>query len=82
MYKVEVFVTYKESILDPQGEAIKGSVHRMGLNQVQEIRQGKYFELKIDKSEADVKETVEVICDKILANPVMESYRYTITEVE
>ena len=82
MYKVEVFVTYKESILDPQGEAIKGSVHRMGLNQVQEIRQGKYFELKIDKSEADVKETVEAICDKILANPVMESYRYTITEVE
>ncbi|MCR8968811.1 phosphoribosylformylglycinamidine synthase subunit PurS [Facklamia sp. 7083-14-GEN3] len=82
MYKVEVFVTYKESILDPQGEAIKGSVHRMGVDQVKEIRQGKYFELKIEKGQEEVETLVEKICDKILANPVMESYRYTITEVE
>ncbi|MGX7108399.1 phosphoribosylformylglycinamidine synthase subunit PurS [Facklamia miroungae] len=82
MYKVEVFVTYKESILDPQGEAIKGSVHRMGIDQVEEIRQGKYFELKIKKGQSDVESLVEEICDKILANPVMESYRYSITEVE
>ncbi|MBG9980007.1 phosphoribosylformylglycinamidine synthase subunit PurS [Facklamia sp. DSM 111018] len=82
MYKVEVFVTYKESILDPQGEAIKGSVHRMGYNDVQEIRQGKYFEMKIEKKEQNIEEIVEKICDKILANPVMESYRYNISEVE
>lgn len=82
MYKVEVFVTYKESILDPQGEAIKGSVHRMGYNDVQEIRQGKYFEMKIEKNDQNIEEIVEKICDKILANPVMESYRYSISEVE
>lgn len=82
MYKVEVFVTYKESILDPQGQAIKGSVERMGIQGVEEIRQGKYFELKLAKTDRPIESIVEEICDKILANPVMESYRYTITEVE
>lgn len=82
MYQVEVFVTYKASILDPQGEAIKGSVNRMGYQGIEEIRQGKYFRMKIAKTTENIDTVVNEICDKILANPVMESYSYTITEVQ
>lgn len=82
MYQVEVFVTYKASILDPQGEAIKGSVNRMGYQDIEEIRQGKYFQMKIAKTTENIDTVVNEICDKILANPVMESYTYTIMEVE
>ncbi|RPA58458.1 phosphoribosylformylglycinamidine synthase subunit PurS [Aerococcus agrisoli] len=83
MYKVEVFVTYKESILDPQGEAIKGAVGRMGYTDIAEIRQGKYFEIVVESDdEAHVAAEIEAISDKLLANVVMESYRYNIQKVE
>lgn len=83
MYNVKVYVTYKESILDPQGEAVRGAVHRMGFNEIEDIRIGKYFEMKVEKNdERAVEETIETICDKLLANVVMESYRYEIEEVK
>ena len=80
MYQVEIFVTYKESILDPQGEAIQQAINQMGYTEVESVRQGKYFELEIAKDVADVQATVEDICDKLLANVTMEAYRYTIKE--
>lgn len=80
MYFVKVYVMYKESVLDPQGEAVKGAVHRLGYQEIEEIRIGKYFELKIAKSERPVAEAVEEVCDKLLANVNMESYRYEIAE--
>ncbi|MBP1043538.1 phosphoribosylformylglycinamidine synthase subunit PurS [Vagococcus sp. BWB3-3] len=81
MYQVEVFVTYKESILDPQGEAVKNAVHRLEFNEVADVRIGKYFELKIEKSQRPVAEIVEELCQQLLANEVLESYRYDIKEV-
>ncbi|MGX7351180.1 phosphoribosylformylglycinamidine synthase, purS protein [Enterococcus canis] len=80
MYFVKVYVMYKESVLDPQGEAVKGAVHRMGYQEIDEIRIGKYFEMKVAKSERPVEAMIEEVCDKLLANPNMESYRYEITE--
>lgn len=47
MYDVKVYVTYKDSVLDPQGEAVKGAVHRLGFSEIDEIRIGKYFEIKV-----------------------------------
>ncbi|API88584.1 MULTISPECIES: phosphoribosylformylglycinamidine synthase subunit PurS [Marinilactibacillus] len=83
MYNVKVYVTYKESILDPQGEAVRGAVHRMGFDEIEDIRMGKYFEIKVAKQEdRTVEETIETICDKLLANVVMESYRYEIEAVK
>lgn len=83
MYNVKVYVTYKESILDPQGEAVRGAVHRMGFDEIEDIRMGKYFEIKVAKqADRTVEETVETICDKLLANVVMESYRYEIEAVK
>lgn len=83
MYNVKVYVTYKESILDPQGEAVRGAVHRMGFEEIEDIRMGKYFEIKVAKNEEQsIEETIETICDKLLANVVMESYRYEISEMK
>lgn len=82
MYFVKVFVTYKESVLDPQGEAVKGAVHRLGFNEIGEIRIGKYFEIKVAKSDRPVEEAIEEICDKLLANVNMETYRYEIVATE
>jgi phosphoribosylformylglycinamidine synthase len=82
MYSVKVYVTYKESVLDPQGEAIKKAVNKLGFTEIEEIREGKYFEIQVSKSERDVEQTIETICDRLLANVNMETYRYEITEVE
>lgn len=82
MYFVKVFVTYKDSVLDPQGEAVKGAVHRLGYNEIEEIRIGKYFEIKIAKSDRPVEEMIEEVCDKLLANVNMETYRYEIQVME
>lgn len=80
MYLVKVYVMYKDSILDPQGEAVKGAVHRLGYQAVEEVRIGKYFEIKLSKSDVDIEQQVNEICDKLLANVNMESYRYEIME--
>ncbi|WP_282920398.1 phosphoribosylformylglycinamidine synthase subunit PurS [Ignavigranum ruoffiae] len=82
MFLVKVYVSYKESILDPQGEAIKKAIHGMGYNMVEEVRMGKYFELRTAENDrAGLEEKIDDICDKLLANVTMESYRYEI-EVE
>lgn len=80
MALVKVYVTYKDSVLDPQGEAVKGAVHRLGYNEVADIRMGKYFEITVNESERPIDETIEEICDKLLANITMETYRYECLE--
>lgn len=82
MTLVKVYVTYKKSILDPQGEAVKKAVHGMGYNDIQDIRMGKYFEITVDEKNGDLKNDIEEICDTLLANPNMETYRYEIVESE
>ncbi|MBM7707963.1 phosphoribosylformylglycinamidine synthase subunit PurS [Enterococcus lemanii] len=82
MHFVKVYVTYKESVLDPQGEAVKGAVHRLGYTEVEEIRIGKYFEMKVAASDKPVEAMVEEVCDKLLANVNMETYRYEIQKME
>lgn len=82
MYFVKVYVTYKDSVLDPQGEAVKGAVHRLGYQEIEDIRIGKYFEMKVAKSDRPVAEMIEEVCDKLLANVNMETYRYEIAELE
>ncbi|GCF94539.1 phosphoribosylformylglycinamidine synthase subunit PurS [Enterococcus florum] len=82
MYFVKVYVTYKDSVLDPQGEAVKGAVHRLGYQEIEEVRIGKYFEMKIAKSDRPVEEMVEEVCDKLLANVNMETYRFEVAAME
>ncbi|MCO7124560.1 phosphoribosylformylglycinamidine synthase subunit PurS [Sporolactobacillus shoreicorticis] len=79
MKKVKVFITLKESVLDPQGQAVMQSLHNMNYKNVQDVRIGKYIELQMEDS-ADVAGQVDTICDKLLANTVIENYRYEIEE--
>ncbi|KLO71804.1 phosphoribosylformylglycinamidine synthase subunit PurS [Enterococcus cecorum] len=82
MVFVKVYVTYKESVLDPQGEAVKGALHRMGYSEIEEVRIGKYFEMQVNPGTRSVEEVIEEACDKLLANVNMETYRFEIMDVE
>ncbi len=74
--KARVFVTLKPSVFDPQGQTIADALHSMGYTGVGDVRQGKYFELELASSIADQARTLAAeVADKLLANPVIESYR-------
>ena len=74
--KISVIITLKKDVLDPQGKVIHQTLDGMGFNNINEIRQGKYFE--IDTKENDTKkakEKVEDMCKKLLANLVIEDFK-------
>ena len=74
--KVSTIITLKKEVLDPQGKVIKSVLDGMGFNNINEIRQGKYFEIDIDeKDKKKAEEQVENMCKKLLANLVIEDYR-------
>jgi len=74
--KVKVIVTPKNGVLDPQGKAIQQTLNGMGFSSVNEIRQGKYFDIEInEKDEAKAKARVEDMCKKLLANLIIEDYQ-------
>ena len=77
--RARVFVTLKPSVFDPQGQTIADALHSLGYDSVQDVRQGKYFELDLATSEAArAKSLAAEVADKLLANPVIESYRIEI----
>ena len=79
--KVSAIITLKKDVLDPQGKVIHQTLDGMGFNNVNEVRQGKYFE--IDTKEDDInkaKEKVEDMCKKLLANLVIEDYKIIETQ--
>ena len=74
--KISVIITLKKDVLDPQGKVIHQTLEDMGFNDLNEVRQGKYFE--IDSKESDpkkAKDKVEDMCKKLLANLVIENYK-------
>jgi len=74
--RARVFVTLKPSVFDPQGRTIADALQSLGYLSVQDVRQGKYFELDLGASSADEARTLAAeVADKVLANPVIESYR-------
>ena len=74
--KIKVVVTLKNGVLDPQGKAIQQTLNGMGFNDVNGVRQGKYFEVEVDvKDEKKAKISVEEMCQKLLANLVIENYK-------
>lgn len=80
MYKVKVYITLRESVLDPQGTAVMHSLHSMTYKQVQDVRIGKYLELTVEKSE-NIDQLITEMCERLLANTVIEDYRYEVEEV-
>ncbi len=76
-----VYVTLKRSILDPQGKTITGALGSLGYSAVRDVRQGKYFELDVDAATADEARSLAMeVADRLLANPVIESYRVEVLE--
>ena len=74
--KARVFVTLKKSVFDPQGKTIQDALHSLGYQGVADVRQGKYFELELNAPDsAAAKKLASEVADKVLANPVIESYR-------
>ena len=74
--RARVFVTLKPSVFDPQGTTVTEALHSLGYPAVKDVRQGKYFELDIDAPSADeARRLASEAADKLLANPVIESYR-------
>jgi phosphoribosylformylglycinamidine synthase len=78
--RVKIFISLKSGVLDPQGKAIERSLHTLGYNEVREVRAGKYIELELEAPSRDAAEVrIREICDKLLANPVIEDYRFEIS---
>ena len=74
--KIKVIVTLKKSVLDPQGAVTQQTLDGMGFNNINNIRQGKFFEIDIDeKDQKKAEEKVEDMCKKLLANLVIEDYK-------
>ena len=74
--KISVIITLKKDVLDPQGKVIHQTLDGMGFGDVNEVRQGKYFEMDIKESDPKkAKEKVEEMCKKLLANLVIENYK-------
>ncbi len=74
--KISVIVTLKRDVLDPQGKTIKKALEGMNYKNVNDVRQGKYFEIDIDeKNQKKAEEKAEEMCKKLLANLVIENYK-------
>lgn len=80
MKKVKVYVTLRESVLDPQGSAVMGALHSMDYKEVKDVRIGKLLELQIEEGIRDIDTVIKEMCEKLLANTVIEDYRYEVEE--
>ena len=82
MYLAKIYVTLKPTVNDPQGLTVKGGLHTLGFNNVTSVRVGKYMEVRIDASDASsAGGQVNEMCKKLLANPIIENFRFELEEV-
>lgn len=77
MIKATVHVTIKESVLDPQGATVQGALHSLGFSEVESLRIGKFMEIELDTdNREEAEQRLKVMCEKLLANTVVEDYRF------
>jgi phosphoribosylformylglycinamidine synthase subunit PurS len=83
MFKVKVIIKRRPSILDPQGKAVEKGAELIGLTNIQDTRIGKYIEFSVDtQNKNDAEKEVNDYCKKLLANPIMEDFEFSLEEVE
>jgi phosphoribosylformylglycinamidine synthase len=81
-YQAKIYVTLRSSVLDPAGTAVESGLKQLGYQGVEGVRIGKYIELSLSATdEADARKQLDEMCDRLLANPVIENYRFEITEL-
>lgn len=83
MFKANIYVTLKEGVLDPQGGAVRKSLHVLNYQGVNEVRIGKFIEVWLEAADADTARLeLQEMSDKLLANPVIENFRVELVEAE
>ena len=81
MFLARVYVTLKPTVNDPQGLTIRGGLHSLGFDIVESVRAGKYLEIRLEESDqTTAEERVAEMCRKLLANPVIEDFRFELEE--
>jgi phosphoribosylformylglycinamidine synthase subunit PurS len=79
-YHARIYVTLRPSVLDPAGTAVQSGLKHMGYDNVEQVRIGKYVEVKLQAiDEAAARQQLDQMCDRLLANPVIENYRFELT---
>ena len=79
--RIRILVSYKDSVLDPQGQTVKNALHTLGYDFIKDVRQGKIFELDLEELSPDeVERIIPEISDKVLANPIIEKFSWEIME--
>ena len=82
MFRANIVITLRPSILDPQGKAVHHALESLEMGTIRDVRIGKFIELTIDAAqEQEARRLTEQACKQLLGNPVMEEYSYTITQV-
>jgi len=83
MFKAKVIIKRRPSILDPQGKAVEKGAELFGLTNIKDTRIGKYIEFNVDaKNKIDAEKEVNDYCKKLLANPIMEDYEFSLEELK
>ncbi|MDD3926291.1 MAG: phosphoribosylformylglycinamidine synthase subunit PurS [bacterium] len=81
MYKAKVFITLKKSVLDTQGQVVQRSLQALNFGGVEDVRVGKYIELQLQAADkAAAEQAVRDMCERLLANTVIEQYKYEVSE--
>jgi len=81
--KVKVYVSLKKGVLDPQGKAVLNTLHSLNYKEFKDVRVGKFFEIEIENGINDkklIEQKIKEISEKVLSNPIIESYSYEIVE--
>lgn len=81
-YHARIYVTLRPSVLDPAGTAVQSGLQHLGYDNVERVRIGKYIELTLSSAgEEEARAQLDRICDQLLANPVIENYRFELTQM-
>ena len=81
MYLAKIYITLKPTVNDPQGLTIKGALHNLGFQDVSNVRASKYIEIEVNENDlTQAREQVEEMCRQLLANPVIENFRFELAE--
>jgi len=79
-YQAQIYVTLRPSVLDPAGVAVQSGIQQMGYENIEQVRIGKYIQLSLQAaSEEEARQQLSQVCDRLLANPVIENYRFDLT---
>lgn len=81
-YQAQIYITLRPSVLDPAGTAVQAGIQHLGYDNVDQVRLGKYIELTLQAAdEPTARQQLDRICDQLLANPVIENYRFALQAV-